>query len=230
LYHKDYEPEVGRVLDASAGHTNLFCDLGANSGLWSVYASTEFGKVIAVEASQATYERLLENTTKVENIVSHRMAIHNNSGETMRFVNVHNSHASAHLDLGGQKGGKDNVESVQTICIDDLVPTGCSALIKLDVEGAEVPAIDGAKRSLMEGSVFIFEDHGSDQSSEVSAHLLRIDGMRLYSIEDGCSPIEDIAQLRVLKSDRFKGYNFLAGREDSVLLSGILDSFTMHSS
>ena len=99
LYHKDYEPEVRRVLNAARGHAAVFCDLGANSGLWSVYGSSLFDRVIAVEAAESTYGRLVENTGDLPNVKTHHAAIYERSGEILRFVNVHNSHASAHLDL-----------------------------------------------------------------------------------------------------------------------------------
>lgn len=225
LYHRDYEPEVRRALDAAHGHAAVFCDLGANSGLWTVYGSALFDRVIAVEASLATYARLTENTRELPNIETHRAAIFERSGEVLRFVNVHNSHASAHLDLTAPPGGQDTFEEVETLSVDDVAPQGMAALIKLDVEGAEVAAIQGATRAIKEGSVFIYEDHGSDHMSEVSQCLMELSDISVYSVEKQAEVVTDLDHLRRIKTDRYKGYNFLAGRSDSQLLAAIVEGF-----
>ncbi|MEO1285761.1 MAG: FkbM family methyltransferase [Pseudomonadota bacterium] len=225
LYHRDYEPEVRAVLDAARGHTRLFCDLGANSGLWSVYGSALFDQVLSVEAAEETYGRLSENVDNLPGVEARRAAIFERSGKTLRFVNVHQSHASAHLALDGDAGANDTVEEVETICIDDLVPGGISALIKLDVEGAEIAAIDGADRTIREGSVFIYEDHGSDLGSAVTRHFMGQGGIAVFAIETRPQRVPDAEHLARIKTDRYKGYNFLAGREDSGLLAAIIDCF-----
>ncbi len=225
LYHKDYEPEVRRVMDAGAGHTSLFCDLGANSGLWSVYGSGLFDRVTAVEASQATFARLIENTAPLSNVETHHRAIFDRSGELLRFVNVHNSHASAHLDLNTPGNSEDTVEEITTLRIDDIVPEGEAAIMKLDVEGAEIAAIAGAERALRDGGVLVYEDHGSDLASEVSAHLMGLPEIRVYSIEKQALLVENLNHLTRIKTDRYKGYNFLAGHKSSPLLTAIVQGF-----
>ncbi|MEO0748517.1 MAG: FkbM family methyltransferase [Pseudomonadota bacterium] len=225
LYHRDYEPEVRAVLDAARGHTGLFCDLGANSGLWSVYASALFDQVLSIEAAGKTFGRLSENMADLPGVEARRAAIFERSGETLRFVNVHQSHASAHLALDRGAGTHDTVEEVETVCIDDLVGEGIAALIKLDVEGAEIAAINGANRVIEEGGVFIYEDHGSDLNSEVTRHFMALDGMAVFAIEEAPKKVSNTGDLVHIKTDRYKGYNFLAGREDSALMAAIIDGF-----
>jgi FkbM family methyltransferase len=225
LYHAPYEPEVARVLRAAAGATPLFCDLGANKGYWTTRAASLFARVIAVEASHDTFRDLSENAGDLDNVTLHRAAIHAASGAVMTFVNTHNSHASARLQADAPAGARDRVEQVETRAIDDLVPPGTPALIKLDVEGAEIAAIDGATRALADGAVLIYEDHGNDPACTVSAHLLRQPDMRLFAIEDDLVPMPDLATLRGLKTDPYKGYNFLAAREGSPLLDRVSRGF-----
>ena len=112
-----------------------------------------------------------------------------------------------------------------TLAVDDLVPAGQPALIKLDVEGAEIAAIDGAARALKDGAVLIYEDHGNDPDCTVSAYLLDQPGMRLYSAGNGLVSMPDLASIRALKSDPFKGYNYIAAREGSPLLAAIATRF-----
>ena len=225
LYRAPYEPEVARVLRAARGATPLFCDLGANKGYWTTRAAPLFDQVIAVEASETTFAELYGNASKLYNVSLHHAAVHATSGKTLTFVNTHLSHASARLMGDTPPGAGDRTESVPTLAIDDLVPEGIAALIKLDVEGAEVAAISGAARALAQGAVLIYEDHGNDPACTVGAHLLGLPGMRIYSIEAGLAPMPDTVTIRALKTDPYKGYNFLAARADSPLLAAIAERF-----
>ena len=45
--------------------------------------------------------------------------------------------------------------------------------------------------------------------------------MRLYCIARGFTPMSDVATIRALKTDPYKGYNFLAARAGSALLARI---------
>lgn len=225
LYLAPYEPEVDAVLRAAAGATPLFCDLGANMGYWTTRAAPLFERVIAVEASARTFDRLRSNAGTLPGVTIHRAAIHALSGQVLTFVNTHLSHASARLMGDLPASAQDRTETVTTLAIDDLVPPGTAALIKLDVEGAEIAAISGAARAITEGSVLIYEDHGNDPACTVSAHLLAQPGLSVYSSENGLIAMPDIAAIRALKSDPFKGYNFVAARADSPLLAGIMQGF-----
>lgn len=225
LYRAPYEPEVARVLYLASGATPLFCDLGANKGYWTTRAAPLFDRVIAVEASVTTFADLVENAGNLPNVTLDRAAIHARSGEQMRFINTHLSHASARLASDRPAGEQDRIDHVETRAIDDLIPKGVAALIKLDVEGAEIAAITGATRALADGAVLIFEDHGNDPACTVSAHLLSDPDMRLYSIETGLVPMPDIATIRARKPDPYKGYNFLAARADSRLMAQIAQGF-----
>lgn len=223
LYRNDYELEVGEVIQKAQGSTDVFCDLGANKGYWSVYAAPLFKRVFSVEASSETYKILQENTQSLSNVSRKWAAVYSKSNDELSFVNVHNSHASARL--GAASSRSDNTETVETIAIDDLLPAKTAALIKLDVEGAEIAAIDGAKRALLDGSVLIYEDHGSDRACAPSAHLLSLPGIRLYSTQNGLKRLQSTEDVLAQKGDKYTGYNFLAGHEKSPLLAGIVEGF-----
>lgn len=225
LYHTAYEPEVAAVLRAAQGDTHLFCDLGANMGYWTTRAAALFDRVEAVEASGQTFQRLQENAGHLPNVTLRKAAIHAVTGQSMTFVNTYQSHASARLSDGTEIGQSDIAETVETIRIDDIVPPGTAALIKLDVEGAEIAAINGAARALRDGAVLIYEDHGSDTACAPSAHLLIQPEIRLYSTSNNVEPLQTIDAIRDLKTDPYKGYNFLAARADSPLLTSILERF-----
>ncbi len=225
LYHRAYEPEVARIMQAAHSHTDLFCDLGANKGYWTIRASALFKSVLAVEASGATYHQLAENAGHLANVTLQQAAIFSRSGQEMTFINVHNSHASARLSQNGAAAPQDHTETVLTTTIDDLIPKGTTALIKLDVEGAEVAALNGAQRCLHDGSVILYEDHGAEPDCPPSACLLSQPDMQIYSIDPGPRCLTSVKAVRQIKSDPFKGYNFMAAHQDSPLLKAILLDF-----
>ncbi|QFT94595.1 hypothetical protein FIU86_17215 [Roseovarius sp. THAF9] len=224
LWHQTYEPEIARLLAAAAPLSDLFCDLGANKGYWTLRASTRFKQIIAVEAAAKTFSTLKANVGHLPNVALERAAIHAQSGQRMTFVNVANSHASSRLLNGGAAGEDNTTETVYTRSIDDLVPAGQPALIKLDVEGAELSAFAGATRALRDGAVIIYEEHGSDPTCAVTRHLLEQPNLQVYCYEDALLRLNSVAAVRALKTDRYKGYNLLAARADSPLLRGIVQS------
>ncbi len=228
LFKQVYEPEVATILTAASGKTTVFCDLGANKGYWSVRAAARFDRVIAVEASGETFANLTENTRSLANVACLRKAIHATSGQALEFVNIPHSHASARLRQKTDKQDMARMETVRTISIDDLLPPGIAALIKLDVEGAEIDAFSGASRAFGDGAVFIYEDHGADHDCLPSAHLLNDPDIRVYSCENGVQRLTTVAEIRALKTDPFKGYNFIAARKDAPLLQSILEDFANH--
>ncbi|WP_306114877.1 MULTISPECIES: FkbM family methyltransferase [unclassified Roseovarius] len=221
LYHTDYETEVETVLHHAAGHTDVFCDLGANKGYWSVRAAPLFSQIHAVEAAAGTFASLTENVDTLPNVTRHKRAIHAESGRKLQFLNVPLSHASARIAEANE--GAD--ETVETIAIDDLIPSGTAALIKLDVEGAEIAAFDGAGRALSDGSVFIYEDHGNDPACLPSAHVLKNPENSVYFVSNTPRKLCTVAEIRAVKTDPFKGYNFLVARAESELLRAILEGF-----
>ncbi len=181
--------------------------------------------MIAVEASAATFADLRANAGHLPNVTLHRAAIHARSGQTLSFVNPRLSHASARLLGDTPVGVGDHIETVPTLAIDDLVPEGVAAVIKLDVEGAEIAAIDGAARALAQGAVLIYEDHGNDPACTVSARFLQDPDMRLFSIDTGLVPMPDLAAIAARKTDPYTGYNFLAAQAGSPLLAALRRRF-----
>lgn len=134
-----YEPDVEAVFRRFA-HGRTLVDCGANIGYWSARAAElGFNEAVAIEANEALIP-LLERNHRGRNL---HAAVHSRSGLTMRLGGE-----GAAASLG--KTGKP----VRTIALADLGISG-PALVKLDVEGSEVAAIEGAG-SL--DAVYVYED------------------------------------------------------------------------
>jgi hypothetical protein len=113
-------------------------------------------------------------------------------------------------------------EAVETISIDDvaerLLPSRqYPALLKIDVEGAEIEAIKGARTLIQEGALFIFEDHGKEPTHPVSRFVLAQDGIDIWRVGFDQTPflITTIEQVAAIKQDARMGYNFFAHKKTS---------------
>ena len=217
----EYEPEVARVLAAYLKPDSVFLDLGANIGYWSIFASEIIAdpkRIVTVEGGHLTFERLSRNAA-----INHHpfTAIHGavaaRAGETVSFV-TEGGHAGARI-AGSDERFKDTqrTETVATCSIDALMAAiettkETPVVIKLDVEGAEVPALMGAKETLRRtGILIIYEDHGADRDCTVSRHVIEDMGFDVYMIDGGGPPVKaTLDAIAASKTDPLKGYNFVA--------------------
>ncbi|NNL85681.1 MAG: FkbM family methyltransferase [Myxococcales bacterium] len=178
-----YEPEVLHTLRRFASLDPVLVDCGANVGFWSVIASApEIGlsRVVAIEPNPTTYRRLLRNAELnggryhcVKRAVSHT------SGETVQLVDAAR-HAVARI--GEDPGGTP----VETITVDAVladrgwVSPDDRILLKLDVEGHELAALEGARATTRRDHAIIFEELTQHGFCTFEALLAR--GYAIYDI------------------------------------------------
>ncbi len=146
-YHERYEAAlVARLLDPG----EVFWDVGANVGYFSLVAAAavqETGQVLAFEPGTAALERLTENVSlnPFKNIGISNLAVADRDGEAVlyRAEGIADSSASLFSAAAGAAGG----EVCRTVALDSfLQQEGLRPpdFIKLDVEGAELAALQGA--------------------------------------------------------------------------------------
>jgi FkbM family methyltransferase len=240
LFGFSYEAEVASVLDELLDCRAVFLDCGANIGYWSVYAGTKIGskdRVVAVEPSESTFVHLLENSElngRSFSVV--RKAVYSRSGEILEFrvdPARHDSNGIIPHGLGGARGYRS--EQVDSITLDDLfegVPIPADGVsnivVKLDVEGAEREAFQGAQRLIGRGAVFIYEDHGSDSTCGSTEFALNVCGLEVYFLQSGMQPvrIRDLKQLAALKTCPTRGYNLVAAKGDSPPMRRLMEGLS----
>lgn len=153
-----YEPDVefilrrlGKVAD------KLLIDCGANIGYWTIRASEpEFGftQFVAVEPNPRLLP-LLERNVKMNGIACRiePKALTSMPGEIVHLQGA-DQHASAMIGNSGL--------AVETTSLDALVTAeqlrDRLAVVKLDVEGSEIDAVQGARRLGSSDLIFVYED------------------------------------------------------------------------
>lgn len=217
LTGRSYEPEIASFLIRLKGTPFGFLDCGANFGYWSVLVgSAAFGShpAVAIEASSATFRSLERNAQlNGDRFLCLQRAISDRAGRVVGF-SQHRHHGSRSI-IPGTRGNQRRQEEVQTETVDNLIatrlPTVPSIVCKLDVEGAEIAAFEGATEAFARDVVFIYEDHGKDRDCIPSRYLLDR-RMEVFSITPSTAlrRIANIEELRAEKTNKKRGYNFIA--------------------
>jgi len=214
-----YEEEIEVFLLAVKDIDYVFIDCGANYGYWSIHVTSEaFGRhpSIAVEADAETYSVLQDNwAINSERFTIVRRAVSNSDGET---VSVYGKKHEARTILASDQNKPR--AAVNTISLDTLVeseefPACEKVILKLDIEGVEISALEGAKKLLKRDIIVVYEDHGSDRSHAVTDYLMNQVGMRVYGYDHGrFKQLTSTRELDGLKKNRRRGYDFFATKSE----------------
>ena len=169
----DYH-ELNTIKKISNNKKIMFIDCGCNYGFYSFYSASlsDENMILAFEASKKTSDEFLKNLklNKFYNIKFENKAISNSNDIEINFNESENdwesseSHSDFNLSL---------VSSIKTLMLDTLVNKvnfdNYNTIIKLDIEGGETKALEGAfnlikKASpliIMEFSKYIFDDNSN---------------------------------------------------------------------
>ena len=101
------------------------------------YSGGSYGSIIALEPDRRTFRKLCEHVDGMENVIPIQKAIYSFSGTA-----VFDSAAGRQSAIGQ---GKDEIE---TVTVDELCSGREITYIKMDVEGAEIDALNGARETL----------------------------------------------------------------------------------
>ncbi len=136
----------------------IFIDVGANIGTFTLVAAHQArqGQVHAFEPSAHHFARLARNVelNHFSNVVLNQKGLYDQQGEAVLFLpsragEMNNSGAAS---LYPASEARQVSESISLVRLDDYIRDKNLErvdIIKIDIEGAEIKALNGAKESLM---------------------------------------------------------------------------------
>ncbi|MES1247952.1 MAG: FkbM family methyltransferase [Actinomycetota bacterium] len=137
-----YEPFLRELFDDAAATADLIMDVGSHTGLYALVASRTSPdlRVIAIEADPYNSAALRRNVrgTGVEVVAK---AVSDRVGRSTFRQNL-GTIGSSLVERPGT--GPLRMLEVETTTIDTIAADARSIVLKLDVEGAEIPALAGA--------------------------------------------------------------------------------------
>lgn len=156
IFFIDYSDLNGiSFLKKTLSKDNVFIDIGANIGAYSLIASKlvgKTGKVIAFEPVNSIYSQLNENITmnSITNIFVEKKAVYDQNTNLDLFIsNEQNMGMSSILHHSHESGEKQNIEAITLDSYAELNKLAKIDLVKIDIEGAEINALKGMKQSLI---------------------------------------------------------------------------------
>lgn len=164
------EISLAKFLIQNLENGDHFLDVGAHFGYFSLLASTivgDRGCVIAIEASHGTFEILTQNTKNQKNITALHAAISDHIG-TLTFYEfpvLFSEYNSLKVQQYEQERWYNKFppqqREVEAVTIDGIIKKQnlFPKIIKIDVEGAELKVIAGAKQTLSETSPIIVMEY-----------------------------------------------------------------------
>lgn len=181
-----YEPGIQEWISKILRPGDHCIDVGANFGQHSVLMSKLVGpqgRVFCFEASPTTFSYLEQNLERnhCQNVQAFPVGIWNEAIE-MDFSYVEHVAGCSFFSTTGIREGKN--ERINCRSLDSFFPVGSTriSLIKIDVEGAEIKAIEGAKNLIRR-----------DQPALLT-ELNKVTLERFYgaSVRDFCNQIDSI--------------------------------------
>jgi FkbM family methyltransferase len=162
-------------------------DIGAHVGAVAIYLARKFERVIALEAVPATFEFLRRNTKDIPNLEALKVAAGPEAGET--YLSHYPRHGQlSHVAPASDVPKTERVGPIPVITIDSLDVSPVS-FIKLDVEGYELPVLEGARQTIEKfRPLILVEQNGNEEThfgrprNEASAYLEAL-GMRRHPEE-----------------------------------------------
>ncbi|TVR89106.1 MAG: FkbM family methyltransferase [Saprospirales bacterium] len=185
----DSEVRLARYFISEVKAGEVFFDIGAHCGYFSLLASRlvgEEGSIVAFEASPKTHQMLCQNLSQRSNAEIHHRAVSDTNGTVKfyEFPNLYSEYnaidAEQYKDQNWFKKHRPVEANVQAVTLDffvrshSIIPT----TIKIDVEGAEYKVLSGSKNVLAKHSPTIAMEYLSprrNNQNHVLANNLLLD-------------------------------------------------------
>jgi FkbM family methyltransferase len=214
------------VLERVLERDSALIDCGANIGYWSVWATgfiEDPKRIIAIEASPLLNEFLEENASlNARAFTPIGRAVWSKSDLELEMPVDRKRHAWGSLAADVKSDLVDagfETARVPTITIDDAIERNGAGdaplvVLKIDVEGAEIEALGGARKALEGNVLVVYEDHARDTASGITRHVIEELNLEVFYCDEESRvlPVPDVRSAGISKSSAGRGYNFFACR------------------
>lgn len=152
-----YEPNQLYFLDQVLKAGNVFVDVGANMGLYSLFAANRVGVhgyIIAIEPSTRDFERLETNVklNSFRNIKPEHCALSNHAGfAELHIAKERNAGHNTFGTFAYEGVRQERTEHVRLQTLDEMIQQKRLEridVIKVDVEGSELSVLEGAENTI----------------------------------------------------------------------------------
>jgi FkbM family methyltransferase len=178
IYRHTYiEPNLTRVLLEHLRPGMTFVDVGAHYGYHALVASEAVGpqgNVLAFEPAPRTFQVLLWNVGRLDNVTAHSLALASTSGR-LELIDFGSHHSALNTLMGSARVPQEErrrlrgtTYPVPCVTLDEfLLPAGLMPdIIKLDAEGSELSILRGMRRILAEGNPMVTLETGDYEGME----------------------------------------------------------------
>ncbi|UQA62413.1 FkbM family methyltransferase [Polyangium aurulentum] len=192
----NYEYPIQELFARHLGPGDVFYDIGANAGFFTLLAARRVGPSGRVYAFEPVPDNLASVREQIEvNRLEHAEAVGAAVGRSAgRLALRYSPGASAMARLAhvGKAQPDETTLDVEVVCLDDFLKDHrAPTMMKIDVEGAEGEVLEGARSALEKGPKLLIEVHGRACGEAVVGILRplgyefeRVDGSRPERPED----------------------------------------------
>jgi FkbM family methyltransferase len=183
IYYRHFESVERAFLNSFLQPGDVFVDVGANIGLFTLIAANRVGstgQVIAFEPTAVTYRRLLHNVqiNRFKQVKCLQLALSDGDGalELMQSVDGFDAWNSLARPTMGKAFTSERVHAVgwdQYAKQQDLI--GSVTMMKIDVEGWETRVLSGGQEMFARSDAPVLQVEFSDEAASgagVSCHIL----------------------------------------------------------
>lgn len=176
IYCDNFEWRERQFLNSYLRRGDIFVDVGANIGLFTVIASRRVGtggEVFAFEPCAKTYQRLLRNIelNNMNNVKCFQMALSDRSGQ-IQMNSSSDGYDAWNSMAPPYAGSAFTTEMVGTVTWDNFVREqnlkGSVTMIKIDVEGWESHVLSGGIETLSRQDAPVLQVEFTDEASQAA--------------------------------------------------------------
>jgi FkbM family methyltransferase len=230
----DYH-ELETIKKLSKKNKVLFIDCGCNYGFYSLFTASlsKENLVISVEASRNTFQEFLKNLriNNFKNIEFYNKAISNIDNISISFYESENDWESSQSHSNFKTREISNINSTKIDSLPNLFYfNSYTSIIKLDIEGNETNAIEGALKFIKKNSPIIiieFSKYIFDEKSKIEYLIFFLSNYD-YSIYDTNNKKISLEEIMVRLNQLTKRYktigNYYLIKNSSTNLNNFLSN------